>query len=154
MSAQLKFQIDDQIITRLDKFEVVAMSRNYLRAAFYFPDDWGEGDKIVIFQSETGTYKMILDEKNECYVPWEALRKSGTLYVSAYCGDLITTNLAEVPVQMTGYTASANATQAPTKDIYAIVLERLEQIRKMVDLGLVVEDGVLCVVHEDEEAEE
>ena len=153
MAAQLKFQIDNQIITRLDKFEVVAMSRNYLRAVFWFPAEWGEGDKIAIFHSGSRTYKMILDDKNECWVPWEALKGSGMLYVSAYSGDLITTNMAEVSVAITGYTEKASPTQNPTADIYAVVMERLERIRKMVDLGFVVEDGILCVVHE-EEAEE
>lgn len=147
MAAQLKFEIDNQIISRLDRFEAVAMSRNYLRAVFYFPQEWGNGDKIAIFHSGTGTYKMILDEKGECYVPWEAIKTCGTLYVSVYSGDLITANMAEVPILATGYTNWASWTQDPTRDMYTVLKEMIEGL----DLGLTVENGILCAVYDDEE---
>lgn len=96
ISAQLLFSVQNQIITRTDNFQPVAKSRDYLRAGFTFSADWNESDteKIAVFKDGGRAYKVILDENNECIVPWEALTNAGTLYVSVFCGNRITASTA------------------------------------------------------------
>ena len=129
MSAQLNFEIENQIITRTDSFQPVAKSQNYLRASFTFSDDWdGITDIKAIFRSGGNAYEVLLDEHGECIVPWEALTTSGTVRVSVYGGDRITANMARVTVLQSGYTGHATPTSDPTKDTYEALLERMDEI--------------------------
>lgn len=133
MSAQLKFVVTDQIITRTDTFQPVAKSQNYLRASFTFDGGWGSGTKIAIFQAGCKNYEMMLDENNECLVPWEALAVSGNIFVSVYCGDRITSSKAMVRVLPTGYTDNVDTTQDPTVDVYQALLSRMDTIDEHVE---------------------
>lgn len=129
MSAQLNFEIENQIITRTDSFQPVARSQNYLRASFTFSDDWdGITDIKAIFRANGNAYEVLLDEHGECAVPWEALTTSGTIRVSVYGGDRITANMARVTVLQSGYTGHATPTSDPTKDTYEALLERMDEI--------------------------
>ena len=151
MSAQLLFTVKNQTITRTDNFRPVAKSQNYLRAGFEFSEDWGINDKIAIFRSGSVSYEMLLDSNNECVVPWEVLTDPGWLYVSAYSGDRITSGSARVTVYETGYTENVSPTQDPTRDTYTLLMERIEIVERMADLGLVLRDGVLNAVYDGEE---
>lgn len=129
MSAQLNFEIENQIITRTDDFQPVARSQNYLRASFTFSDDWdGITDIKAIFRANGKAYEVLLDENGECVVPWEALTTSGTVRVSVYGGNRITANMARVTVLQSGYTGHATPTADPTKDTYEALLERMDEI--------------------------
>ena len=118
--AQLQFTITNQTISRIDKFNVVAMSQNYLYARFAFlTDDWANVDNATaIFTSPSlGPYKVVLDGNGECLVPWEVLQKPGVIGVSVYGGDRITANVADVAVSETGYRENAVNETAPTTDV-------------------------------------
>src|SRR5699024_1130007 len=71
-----------------------------------------------------GGYTQLLDDNNECNVPWEVLQQPGKVEVSAFCGDLHTANIAVVPVEKTGY-KSGETPKDPTPDVY-------DQLAKMV----------------------
>lgn len=125
---QLTFSVQNQIITRTDDFKPVAKSQNYLRASFTFSDDWGNDDKIAIFHVGNDNYEMILDSKNECLVPWEALVVARNMYVSVYSGDRITASEALVKILPTGYTERVSATEDPSIDVYSSLLSRMNSI--------------------------
>ena len=131
MSAQLSFDIYHQTIKRIDNFKPVARSNNYLRAHFIFTQDWGNDEKIALFYG-TGKarspYSQILDENNECDVPWEAICEPGTMYVSVYSGDLITASVAPVQIHETGYAEYRSTTQEASKDAFAQVLNKIDGI--------------------------
>ena len=131
MSAQLSFDIYHQTIKRTDSFKPVARSNNYLRAHFIFTQDWGNDEKIALFYG-TGKarspYSQILDENNECDVPWEAICEPGTMYVSVYSGDLITASLAPVQIHDTGYTRYKTTTSEASKDAFAEALKKIDKI--------------------------
>ena len=131
MSAQLSFDIYHQTIKRTDSFKPVARSNNYLRAHFIFTQDWGNDEKIALFYG-TGKarspYSQILDENNECDVPWEAICEPGTMYVSVYSGDLITASLAPVQIHDTGYTEYKTTTSEASKDAFAEALKKIDKI--------------------------
>ena len=126
--AQLTFEIDNQIIKRTDDFQPVARSQNYLSASFTFSDDWGDEEKHAIFKSGGKAYEIILDENNECTVPWEALRYAGQMYVSAYSGDRVTASVAVVNVLRTGYTEDISSTEEPSVDVYKTLKEKIAEL--------------------------
>ena len=49
---ELKFKIENQVITRTDKNVVVAGSKAYLTASFEFSDDWENAVKHAVFFNE------------------------------------------------------------------------------------------------------
>ena len=140
MSAQLNFEIENQIITRTDSFQPVAKSQNYLRASFTFSDDWGNDDKIAIFKIGGKSYEVILDAEGECVVPWEVLVRVGTVYVSAYSGDRVTASVAKVPVLKTGYVDDPTSTEDPSVDIYQQLKAQIQDVQD--DIPEIVDDAL------------
>ena len=79
MIAQLNFEITNQTIRRVDKFEPVEKSMNYLLASFSFKTgEWNNAPlKTAIFTTEENkAYKAIIND-GLCTVPWEVLQKPG-----------------------------------------------------------------------------
>lgn len=140
MSAQLKFAITNQIIKRTDHFRPAALSQNYLRAGFTFSEDWDDdADKIAIFTTQCGrSYEVILDENDECGVPWEILTEPGYFFVSAYSGDRITATKASVYIEDTGYVEDPTATSDPSIDIYAQLQELIDERTSEEGIGAIV----------------
>lgn len=126
--AQLFFEITNQVITRTDKFKPVARSRNYLKAHFtFFTDEW-TGVITAIFTKDDMSYEMILDNNNECLVPWELLTESGELYVSCFCDNLVTATPSRVTIYPTGYIDSGENTEPPTPNIYEQIIEYINNV--------------------------
>ena len=117
----LAFLLDHQVISRSDKNTVVAGSKNYVRARFILrTDDWARPITAIF-----GGYTQLLDDNNECTVPWEVLQQPGKVEVSALCGDLHTANIAVVPVEKTGY-KSGETPKDPTPDVYQQFLQAVK----------------------------
>ena len=117
----LAFLLDHQVISRSDKNTVVAGSKNYVRARFILrTDDWVRPITAIF-----GGYTQLLDDNNECTVPWEVLQQPGKVEVSAFCGDLHTANIAVVPVEKTGYN-SGETPKDPTPDVYQQFLQAVK----------------------------
>lgn len=117
----LAFLLDHQVISRSDKNTVVAGSKNYVRARFVLrTDDWAWPITAIF-----GGYTQLLDDNNECTVPWEVLQQPGKVEVSAFCGDLHTANIAVVPVEKTGY-KSGETPKDPTPDVYQQFLQAVK----------------------------
>lgn len=130
MEAQLHFTVKNQIIRRIDKFDVVAKSINYLYAYFEFvTDDWKDKVKTAIFRNgKDGTPYTVLLEDDVCLVPHEVLSGDDYyIYVSVFAGNLITVNTAKVYVQESGYTEGETPVD-PTPSVYDQIIERLEKI--------------------------
>ena len=140
MSAQLTFSVTNQIIKRTDHFRPAALSQNYLRAGFTFSEDWDDDvDKIAIFTTQCGrSYEVILDENDECGVPWEVLTEPGYFFVSAYSGDRITATKASVYIEDTGYVEDPTATSDPSIDIYAQLQELIDERTSEEGIGAIV----------------
>lgn len=109
MIAQLNFEVSNQIIKRVDKFEPVEKSMNYLLASFVFKtDEWNDiSSKTAIFTTdEDKSYKAIIND-GLCTVPHEALQNQGYINVSVYGGNRITTNSVSVYIEASGYVENA-----------------------------------------------
>lgn len=129
--ATLTFQVDNQRIRRTDSFYVVAESRNYLYASFTFSADWGTGSKTAQFKNpcvSSNVYEVVLDQNNTCLVPWEVIDVPGTVEVTVFGGDLITTNTARFIVHESGYDENGESGQEPTPSVYQQILDRMDGI--------------------------
>ena len=109
----LVFYVNNQTISlnpSQKSIEIVADSKNYLKAKFVFQSsDWKvDIPKYVLFSHNGKTYKKYLGiedgvAENECFVANEVI-KPGEFTVSVFCEDYITTDVVKIPVKKSGYT--------------------------------------------------
>ena len=131
----LNFDVKKQIITRTDQNQVVANSKNYLKAKFSFTEEW-QGKKTALFKhkSQNLVYELWLDENDTCFVPWEVI-KSGSFFVSVVCGELITTSNACVDVDDSGFNGDKFHPTDPTPSVYSQILKIAQSVRDDADAG-------------------
>lgn len=122
----ITFDVCKQKIQRTDKCRVVSDSRNYLYAAFTFSDDDWTGIKTAIFKNGDTVKHAMLDDSDECLVPWEVI-KPGIMHVSVYCGDLITADTATVYIYESGYEVGGSP-EDPTPTVYEQIIAMLNDI--------------------------
>lgn len=67
---KLEFELNGQYINRKDNISPVAKCRNLYNAHFEFLTDEWEGTKTALFVQGTTAKSMILDDNNECVIPW------------------------------------------------------------------------------------
>ena len=125
----LNFEINNQIIKRLDDNILVNKSKNYVKCSFEFKtEDWQELPKFALFKDDWGnTYRTHLGTgcTFECAVPHDALR--GTSFkVSVYGGDLVTTNELRVLLIPSGYTTRIATASPEEKDVFVEIFEELQ----------------------------
>ena len=132
----LKFNIQNQIITRTDNFSVVGDSRKYLKAHFSFSEEW-DGINTAIFKNGEDVFCVVLPDDNLCLVPWEVI-KPPYFTVSVFGGDLITANIVSVAVEKSGYT-EGETPEEPTPDVYTQILQKLDELSNKEGGGTSVE---------------
>ncbi len=123
----LKFNVQNQTVTRTDNFSVVADSINYLTAEFSLSDEWTSPVTAVF--GNNGVFYHVLTEDNKCIVPWEVI-KAPFFTVSVFCGDLITANAVTVNVAKSGY-AEGKETREPTPDVYTRLIQTSEETKQI-----------------------
>ena len=110
---QLLFEVTHQTVNRIDTFKPVAGSKNYLSAHFDFLTDEWNNTVTAIFTKGEDSYEMLLDNDNNCLVPWELLVEGGDIFVSCFCDDLITTTNSRIFIAETGYLRRRSGEQSP-----------------------------------------
>ena len=136
----ITFNVYKQKIKRTDTQQIVSDSRNYLHAAFTFSDDDWTGIKTAIFKNGDVVKHAILEENDECLVPWEAI-KPGILHVSVFCGDLITADTATVYINDSGY-EDGGAPEDPSPTVYEQIIAMLNEI----ETGGIPDDKIAAAV--------
>lgn len=136
----ITFNVYKQKIKRTDTQQIVSDSRNYLHAAFTFSDDDWTGIKTAIFKNGDVVKHAVLDDNNECLVPWEVI-KSGILHVSVFCGDLITADTATVYINESGY-EDGGAPEDPSPTVYEQIIAMLNEI----ETGGIPDDKIAAAV--------
>lgn len=125
---KITFDVVNQRISRTDDNKIVADSKNYLYAQFFFKtDDWDDITKTAVFEKGGKPYFVILDEDDTCKVPWEVI-KPGKVFVSVFGGDLITTHTVELHISVSGYKEGETPTE-PTPDVYSQILDKLKNLQ-------------------------
>ena len=136
----ITFNVYKQKIKRTDTQQIVADSRNYLHAAFTFSDDDWTGIKTAIFKNGDVVKHAVLDDNNECLVPWEVI-KPGILHVSVFCGDLITADTATVYINESGY-EDGGIPEDPSPTVYEQIIAMLNEI----ETGGIPDDKIAAAV--------
>ena len=80
----LKFKVDKQVLRKqpgCDFSNIVAKSVNYLKAKFYFSEEWSDCKKVASFWLDETEHPVLLDENNECDIPSDVL-VGGAFYIS------------------------------------------------------------------------
>ena len=136
----ITFNVYKQKIKRTDTQQIVSDSRNYLHAAFTFSDDDWTGIKTAVFKNGDVVKHAVLDDNNECLVPWEVI-KPGILHVSVFCGDLITADTATVYINESGY-EDGGAPEDPSPTVYEQIIAMLNEI----ETGGIPDDKIAVAV--------
>lgn len=126
------FELRKQFISRVDTATVASGSKNYLKARFETPlNDWCK-PITAIFDS----YTVLLDDNNECFIPWKALSTPHTMAVSAFSADLHTATVTLVEIEPSGY-IPGETPEPPTPDVYA---QLIQTAQNAVDIAQSVRD--------------
>lgn len=136
----ITFNVYKQKIKRTDTQQIVSDSRNYLKASFSFSDDDWTGVKTAIFKNGDVVKHAVLDDNNECLVPWEVI-KLGILHVSVFCGDLITADTATVYINESGY-EDGGTPEDPSPTVYEQIIAMLNEI----ETGGIPDDKIAAAV--------
>lgn len=128
----LLFKVEGQRITRIDNIIPVAKCRNLYKAHFDFLTPEREGTKTAIFSQRNYSKAQILDEKNECMIPWEFFDTEINIRgsVTVFCGDLVTANSTYVDIEKAGY-QNSDATVPPTPDVHQQMIDILNAAKKI-----------------------
>lgn len=134
---------------------VATDSKNYLVAKFNeISTDWDKPlNAIFTHNKDKIAYTVIVGqteglEADECYVPWEVLQNSGEVYVSVFCGNLHTTNIAKFNVVKSGY-VEGEIPPPPTPTVYEQILEELQNKQETLIAGenvTISDDNVISAV--------
>lgn len=104
----LEFEINGQVLTRIDSQDVMNKNHNIYKCRFTFEEDseWMNVNKFVIFTDGWGNSStQHLGKKGNilsCLVPSKML-KGSYFKISVYGGDLITTNNLSISLIQSGY---------------------------------------------------
>ena len=119
---KILFNLKYQEISRSDNNLVAASSKNYVTAKFLpLSFDWVKPITAIF-----GDYCVNLDDNMECIVPWEVLENPGKVKVSAFCGDLHTSNIVIIDVVESGY-KQGETPQDPTPDLYHEITQKVNE---------------------------
>lgn len=119
---KILFNLKYQEISRSDNNLIAASSKNYVTAKFLpLSFDWVKPITAIF-----GDYCVELDNNMECIVPWEVLENPGKVNVSAFCGDLHTSNVVTIDVVESGY-KQGETPQDPTPDLYHEITQKVNE---------------------------
>ena len=119
---KILFNLKYQEISRSDNNLIAASSKNYVTAKFVpISFDWVKPITAIF-----GDYCVSLDDNMECIVPWEVLENPGKVKVSAFCGDLHTSNIVIIDVVESGYKQGETPSD-PTPDLYHEITQKVNE---------------------------
>ena len=123
----IDFNIKGQILTiATGVSDIVANSRNYLKARFNFDDTWTDiSNKTVVFDIGSENVMVLLDADNSCKIP-NRVSNNSSFKVSIFGDDRITTNAISLR-----FTSSGDVPEEPTGDDvlwYNQIMERMDKL--------------------------
>lgn len=130
---ELKFKIENQKLTFLDKEFIVDKSNNYLKLFFEFAtQDWNDLHKFAILKnSKRKAYQFRITDKEAIIVPSEVLIGKYFL-ISIYGADIntnrITTNEIRINLKQSGYTANISQIHDTGRDIFIEMEELIDNL--------------------------
>jgi len=131
-----KFYADKNKLTVQQKEPVTSGSVNVYRVQFVFSPEWDGLTRTAVFRGGEETWSVLLDETDECIIPWEALAQPVApltrLQVGVYGiqGNevVLPTVWADCGAILEG-TVPGESAQPPTPDVYQQFLVQIEAVR-------------------------
>ena len=127
----LKFRVRGQALTLLNpnvNLIPVTDTVNQYLCQFEFSEDWVGLNKVVVFKNASYniTKEVYLSTSNECYIPWEVLSNSGTIFLEVIGtevrGDVITVRIPSTLLglkwQIQEGLLDVSANVSPTPDLF------------------------------------
>lgn len=114
---------------------VTSGSANVYFVQFEFNDDWNGLNKTAVFQAGDDKRSVVLDESNQCQIPWEVLKKPGRSLEAGVYGKkdgsiVLPTIWAHLETIKEGCSPGTN-TQPPTPDVYSQILDVANKAQKI-----------------------
>ena len=126
----LVFRIIGQQI-ELDHKEIVADEQiAFVDLLFLFTPEWEEIDKVVQFEQNDGVYNVHIGKGiiAQCTLPAEITTGRTSISVFGYHNEIrATTASLEFRICRSGFSSSGSTTIPPTPDLYAQLLQQLEE---------------------------
>ena len=125
---------------KIEKTELtVEKCINYDRVAFTFDESWADLVRTATFwrgSKAADVYQILLDDTNECDIPWELLQKDGYIQIGVTGigadGSLVTTQPIAQSVARGTY-RDARIPSDPTPTIYEQINQQLKSCTTRVD---------------------
>ena len=140
----LSFEINNQIIQRLDNNVLVNKSKDYVSCSFIFKtDEWVGVEKFAIFKdSWNESYMVNLGvESSIAVTPPEDVLKGTFFKVSVYGGDRVTSNELTVALLPSGYTTNIKIPENGGVDVFTQLFDALNSKVSSISYS----DGVMRV---------
>ena len=139
----IKFNVDNTVLTRVDDTPLVEGTMNYLYAVFEFTAEWDNMPKTVVFSHEDELEQVILKD-DKCLIPTEIIKPT-QFEVTVYSGNKLITNKYTVNV----YTNYPEHPPEPTPNVYEQIvtwIHNLENRVTIVELNIIHGGGVIDLV--------
>ena len=140
----IKFNVQDKVLTRVTDVPLVEGTMNYLCASFEFSSEWEDMPKTAVFTYGEIVEQVVLTADDRCAIPANVI-KPESFTVSVYSGNQLITNTLEVNV----YTNYPEHPPEPTPNVYEQIvtwLQTLEARVTVVELNIIHNGGVLDLI--------
>ena len=146
----LNFEVNNQIIQRLDNNILVNKTKDYVVCSFSFnTSEWEDTEKFAIFKNSWNeAYLVNLGTKLESTVtPPEDVLKGTFFKVSVYGGDRVTSNELTIALLPSGYTTNIKHPEENGVDVFTQLFNALNEKVSSITYS----DGVMRVFSSDGE---
>ena len=130
----IKLSVNGQRIDITQRPVVASGDRNCVLVHADFDAEWSGYIKTAIFyQDDRHVYHSLIDDNNECVIPWEVLSEEGTMYL----GILGVREDARKTTEVVRYIVKKGAwspdfaVSDPTPSIYESILEDIRKVREL-----------------------
>lgn len=113
---------DKNRLTVIQREPITSGSVNVYQVQFEFSPDWDELTRTAVFKTDSKSKAVLLDDSNECFIPWEVLttfgwRLSVGVYGTQGTKTVLPTVWADMGVILQG-TTTGSGSQPPTPELW------------------------------------
>lgn len=123
----LRFDVENQVLKRIDDNKLADYSNEYLTCAFDFSKDWTPFSKFAIFKHENKNYRVAIVE-NECIVPGDVLQDDRFVITLYGVNDdiRITTNKVLIHLRDSGFVTDYDESGEFNPDMTETLMELVD----------------------------
>lgn len=130
----IKVSVIGQQVAVVQRPVIAAGDKNSVIVHADFDAEWKKYSKTAVFyQDEDHVYRALMDENDDCVVPWEVLATDGTMYLGIMGvkeDARKTTEVARYIIKKGAWSSSFKPSD-PTPDIYDTFLAEVQRVREI-----------------------